>query len=45
LVAIDVPRQADVYAVYDVLGRGEKDGQWEFEEGHCGQLLIDFINK
>jgi hypothetical protein len=23
----------------------EKDGQWEFEEGYCGQLLIDFFNK
>lgn len=41
LVAIDVPPQADVYAVYRVLERGEKDGQWEFEEAHCGHPLRD----
>jgi hypothetical protein len=41
LVAIDVPPQADVYAVYDVLERGEKHGRWEFEEGHCGHILRD----
>jgi hypothetical protein len=41
LVAIDVPPQADVYAVYDVLERGEKNGRWEFEEGYCGHPLRD----
>ena len=39
LVAIDVPPQADVYAVYDALARGEKQGRWEFEEAHCGHPL------
>ena len=39
LVGIDVPPHADVYAVYDVLERGEKDRLWEFEEGHCGHRL------
>jgi hypothetical protein len=41
LVAIDVPPHTDVYAVYDVLERGEKDRRWEFEEGHCGHPLRD----
>ena len=39
LVAIDVPPQADVYAVYDALARGEKQGRRKFEEGHCGRPL------
>ena len=39
LVAIDVPPRSDVYAVYAVLEDGEKDGLWEFEEGHCGHAL------
>jgi len=39
LVAIDVPPQADVYAVYDALARGEKQGRWEFEEAHYGHPL------
>jgi hypothetical protein len=39
LVAIDVPPRADIYAVYTVLEDGEKDGLWEFEEGHCGHAL------
>src|SRR5580704_6605336 len=39
LVAIDVPPRADIYAVYAVLEDGEKDGLWEFEEGHCGHSL------
>jgi hypothetical protein len=39
LVAVDVPPHADVYAVYDVLEKGETDRLWEFEEGHCGHPL------
>lgn len=39
LVAIDVPPLSDVYAVYAALDDGEKDGLWEFEEGHCGHTL------
>jgi len=39
LIAIDVPPQTDVYAVYDALERGEKQGRWKFEEGHCGHPL------
>ena len=36
LFAIDVPPQADIYSVYDVLERGEASEVWGFEEGHCG---------
>ena len=39
LVAIDVPPRSDIYTVYAVLEGGEKDGLWEFEEGHCGHTL------
>jgi hypothetical protein len=39
-IAIDVPRAADVDAVYRVLERGEADEVWSFfEEGHCGHPL------
>jgi len=37
--AIDVPPQTDVYAVYDLLEKGERSGVFEFEEGHCGHSL------
>ena len=36
LLAIDVHPQADVLDVYRELESGERDGLWEFEEGHCG---------
>jgi len=39
LIAIDVPPDADVYAVYEALDRGEMDRLWKFEEGHCGHPL------
>jgi hypothetical protein len=39
LYAVDVPPRADVRAVYEMLDRGERDGIWEFEEGHCGHAL------
>ncbi len=34
LYAIDVPRGADVHAVYAILEQGEDAGFWEFEEAH-----------
>jgi hypothetical protein len=37
--AIDVPPSTDVYEVYPLLENGERDGVWEFEEGHCGHPL------
>jgi hypothetical protein len=39
LIGIDVPPGSDVYAVYDVLEKGEQAKHWEFEEGHCGHAL------
>ncbi len=39
LIGIDVPPGADVYAVYEVLEKGEASTLWEFEEGHCGHPL------
>lgn len=39
LVSVDVPPQANIYTVYDLLKVGESDGIWEFEEGHCGHRL------
>jgi len=35
LVAVDVPPQAEVRAVQDLLLAGENAGVWKFEEGHC----------
>ena len=32
--AIDVPPHVDVYAVFDVLDQGEKDGIWHLDEGN-----------
>lgn len=36
LYAIDVPPITNIQHVYSVLQRGESEGVWEFEEGHCG---------
>ncbi len=36
---IDVEPQADIYAVYSLLEKGERDGIWKFEEGYCGHTL------
>lgn len=35
LLAVDVPGHADLRQVYALLERGEKEGAWEFEEGHA----------
>lgn len=34
-VAVDVPPEADIDAVFKLLKRGEADGVWGFEEAHC----------
>jgi hypothetical protein len=39
LIGIDVPPEADIYAVYAMLEQGEAAKQWSFEEGHCGHPL------
>lgn len=35
-IAVDVPPDTDVFAVYKLLESGEGAGDWDFEEGHCG---------
>lgn len=35
LRAIDVPPSADIRAVYLLLEQAEREGLWDFEEGHC----------
>jgi hypothetical protein len=37
LLAVDVPPQADLRVVHDLLRAGEDAGVWEFEEAHRGQ--------
>ena len=39
LLAIDVPPETDVHAAYALLEKGETDGFWDFEEGHCGHAV------
>jgi hypothetical protein len=39
LYAVDVPPDADIHRVYEILEAGEADGVWEFEEGHCGHQV------
>ena len=39
LLAVDVPPEADIQAVYELLELGEQEQLWEFEEGHCGHPL------
>jgi len=36
--AVDVPPETDIYAVYELLERGEHDNVWVFEEGDCGHI-------
>jgi hypothetical protein len=39
LYAVDVPPEADIYAVYESLSDGERKGMWTFQEGHVGHKL------
>lgn len=41
LYAVDVPKEADIYKVYQILEEGKARGVWIFEEGHCGHLVKD----
>jgi hypothetical protein len=40
LRAIDVPSYADIEKVLGLLEQGERQGIWEFEEGHCGHTVV-----
>ncbi len=35
LFSVDVPASADIYEVYELLERGEKDKVWLFQEGYA----------
>ena len=39
IISVDVPARANIYSVYGILEKHEKDGTWDFEEGHCGHAL------
>lgn len=39
VMAIDVPPSTNIYDVYAILERGEDQGIWSFEEGHCGHSV------
>jgi hypothetical protein len=39
LWGIDLPPATDIYAVHEVLERGEVDSIWSFEEGHVGHPI------
>lgn len=39
LFGIDVPPEADIYKVYDLLQAGEDAGVWDFQEAHVGHAL------
>ena len=36
LYAIDIPPEVDIYKVYEILERGQREGDWLFEEGYVG---------
>ena len=39
LFGIDVPPEADIYKVYDLLQAGEDASVWDFQEAHVGHAL------
>lgn len=39
LYTTNVPSNADIHQVYKILEKGESQGIWEFQEGHCGHRL------
>lgn len=39
LYAVNVPSNANIHEAYSLLERAERDGVWEFEEGHCGHPI------
>jgi hypothetical protein len=40
-LAVDVPPRVDIFEVYALLEKGETEGAWSFEEGHCGHSVKD----
>lgn len=39
LFGVDVPPEADIYKVYDLLQAGEAASVWGFQEAHVGHAL------
>jgi hypothetical protein len=39
LYALDIPPEVDIYKIYDVLEKGQREGSWLFEEGYVGHPL------
>jgi hypothetical protein len=39
LYALDIPPNVDIYEVYAILEKGQKEGFWLFEEGYVGHPL------
>lgn len=39
-VALDVPPDTDIFAIYELLEGGLDDQLWTFEEGHCGHPAV-----
>lgn len=40
LFGVDVPPGANIDAAFAALQRGERDGVWDFQEGHCGHTPV-----
>lgn len=36
LIGVDVPAEADIHQVYELLEAGQARGVWDFEEAHAG---------
>lgn len=39
LLTVDVPPQANIYKIYEILEQGVEDDAWDFEEAHCGHPI------
>jgi hypothetical protein len=39
LYALDIPPEANIYDVYELLEEGQKEGVWLFEEGYVGHPI------
>ena len=39
LIAIDIPPEADIFAIYKLLEAGEDATLWTFDEGHVGHQI------
>lgn len=42
IVALDIPPEADLRAVKELLRTGEADGRWDYEEGCVTEAWLNF---